>query len=48
MALDAEPESNTRLEQRIPAELRRNLRIETLAFEDVERLPRADFTYFLV
>jgi hypothetical protein len=43
LAIDGEPDSKTRLEERISADLRRNLEVEILPFEDVEILPPADF-----
>jgi hypothetical protein len=45
LAIDGEPDSKTRLEERISPDLRRNLAIEILPFEDVEILPPADFIY---
>lgn len=45
LAIDGEPDSKGRLEQRIPPELQHKLRIETLAFEEVKTLPPADFVY---
>jgi SAM-dependent methyltransferase len=45
LAIDSEPESKALLEQRIPSELRGQLRIEITGFEDVEALPSADLIY---
>jgi SAM-dependent methyltransferase len=45
LAVDGDPESRRRLEQRVSADLRRNIRIETLRFEDADALPPAEFVY---
>jgi trans-aconitate methyltransferase len=45
LAVDAEPDAIARLEERIPAELRQNLRVQVRPFEEVKSLPRADFIY---
>jgi hypothetical protein len=45
LAIDREEESGRRLVGRLPPDLKRNLTIETISFEDIELLPRADFIY---
>jgi Tellurite resistance protein TehB len=45
LAIDGEPDSKQRLEQRISSGLRRDLLIETIPFEELETLPPADFVY---